>query len=362
MSGSFGAVFGSAPDAVGRAPGRVNLLGEHTDYNDGLVMPVALAEHTTVSIGRTGAEGITLFSAELGECVRFGLDRLPDQLFARYVYGCLVEAGLGPSSALNIHVTSSVPIGVGLSSSAALEVATLRAIDDLLGRGTDPVAIARMAQRAEREYAGVQCGIMDQMAASLGDRHHALFLDTRTMATRLVRPPPGSAVLVLDSGVPRSLAASDFNLRRRECAEACAMLGLASLRDVEGVQQVESLPDPWRRRVRHVLSENARVLQALDAGTATRLGELMNASHASLRDDFEVSVPRLDQLVALLQAHPAVHGARLTGAGFGGACIALCDWDHLDEVSADVLATYLGEGGHGRELVRCLEPAKPQRP
>ena len=352
---SFADVFGRAPEAVGRAPGRVNLLGEHTDYNDGFVMPLALHQHTTVSVARAALPECTLYSAESGQRIRFGLDRLPEPLFARYVFGCLMEAGEGAEAvpALDIHVSSTVPIGVGLSSSAALEVATLRALDSLLGRRFDAKSVALMAQRAEIDYAGVRCGIMDQMAASLGDERHALFLDTRSLETRPVPLPGGTAVLVLDCGVPRALADTAFNRRRLECAQACAALGVASLRDVARVAEVEALAEPWRRRARHVVSENARVLQALDASSAAQFGSLMNASHASLRDDYEVSIAALDRLVALLQSHPAVYGARLTGAGFGGACIALCADDAIDAVSGSVLAAYQADGGNGRELARC---------
>ncbi len=354
MKATFEDIYGAAPQAVGRAPGRVNLLGEHTDYNDGYVLPLALPQQATVSLGRSDDALCTLHSADLGQTVRFGLDAPPQALFARYVYGCLVEAGAdGPVPPLHIHVASEVPIGVGLSSSAALEVATLRALDRLAGRTTDPVLVAQRAQRAEIHHAGVACGIMDQMAASLGDPRHAVFLDTRSLAMRRVPLPEGAAVLVLDCGVPRSLAASAFHDRRRQCVEACAMLGVASLRDVVDNAAVEALPDPWRRRVRHVVSENARVLRAVDAGSAIEIGALMNASHASLRDDYEVSVRRLDQLVALLQAHPAVHGARLTGAGFGGACIALCAADRASDVAAQVLAAFQAQGGQGRQLALC---------
>ncbi|MDQ6627546.1 MAG: galactokinase [Pseudomonadota bacterium] len=361
MTATFSEVFGRAPEAVARAPGRVNLLGEHTDYNDGFVLPLALHQQTTVSLGRADGEVCTLHSADLCRSVRFGLDQRPDELFGRYVFGCLHEAGRAGQAvpALDIHVSSEVPIGVGLSSSAALEVATLRALDLLLGSGFGAVAIAQMAQRAEIEYAGVQCGIMDQMAASLGDEDHALFLDTRSLRTKQVELPAGSAVLVLDSGVPRSLAASPFNQRRRECAEACQRLGVGSLRDVDDPKLVESLPEPWRRRARHVVRENARVLQALAASSAAEFGALMDASHASLRDDFEVSVPQLDQLVALLQAHPAVYGARLTGAGFGGACVSLCAGAAIAAVSDSVLAAYHRLGQSGRELARCPQHGSP---
>jgi galactokinase len=244
-----------------------------------------------------------------------------------------------------------VPMGVGLSSSAALEVATLRCLRTLLRLELDDVRIAQLAQRAEIEYAQVRCGIMDQMAASLAATDRALLIDTRSLERRDVPLPAGSAVLVLDSGVARSLAASGYNQRRGECEEAARMLGRASLRELERLQEIDKLPDLLKRRARHVFTENARVLQAAGATDAAAFGALMNASHASLRDDYEVSTPELDQLVALLQAHAGVYGARLTGAGFGGACVALCRTQAVQEVARDVLERYAAAGHNGRQLV-----------
>ena len=352
MSAGFTAAFGRAADAVAHAPGRVNLLGEHTDYNDGFVLPIALPQQTTVALGRADGGMFTLRSDGFAKPLRFAPDRLPDEPFGRYVFGCIREVVAAGHDVppLDMHVASELPMGVGLSSSAALEVATLRALRALLALPIDDVEIARMAQRAEIDYAGVRCGIMDQMASSLADTEHALFLDARTLATRLWSLPEGAAVLVLDSGIPRSLVTSGFNQRRSECEEACARLGVASLRDVRRVEQVESLPEPWRRRARHVVHENARVLRAADSSDAATLGELMNASHASLRDDYEVSIAELDRLVSLLQEHPAVHGAKLTGAGFGGACVAVCAADRLGDVAGEVLGDYRRLGGRGRLL------------
>jgi galactokinase len=275
--------------------------------------------------------------------------------FARYVHGCIAvteEAGF-PVPPLDLHVASEVPIGVGLSSSAALEVATLRALRTLLALPFDDVRIAQLAQRAEVAYAGVRCGIMDQMAASLADTRRALFLDTRTLARRLVPLPAGTDVLVLDSGIARELAASGYNARRAECEEAARRLGVPALRDVpaDALARLQTLPAPLDRRARHVVTENRRVLDAVDGVDAAGFGALMNASHASLRDDYEVSVPALDRLVELLQRCPDVHGARLTGAGFGGACVALCRAGSGEAVAARALAEYAAQGGRGRRLV-----------
>ena len=349
----FEDIYGAAPEAEASAPGRVNLLGEHTDYNDGFVLPIAIPQRTRVAMRRSSTLEFSLHAAELGQTVRFTLGQPPAEHFASYVYGCLMlvrERGL-PMPPLDIHVASTVPIGVGLSSSAALEVATLRCLRELLGLTVDDVQIAQLAQRAEIEFAGVRCGIMDQMASSLADTTRALLLDTRSLERRFVALPAASSVLVLDSGIARSLANSGYNARRAECEQAARLLGVASLRDVASVAQLAALPDVLLRRARHVVLENARVLQAVDCTDAAAFGTLMNASHASLRDDYEVSTPGLDTLVALLQAQPGVFGARLTGAGFGGACVALCATSALLEVSRAVISAYRQTGGTGRQLV-----------
>ncbi|WP_425258895.1 galactokinase [Rubrivivax sp. RP6-9] len=353
----FEAVFGSPPDAVAAAPGRVNLLGEHTDYNDGYVLPIAIPQQTTVALRATaGADQhrVTLHARNFARTVAFSLeDAPPPDAFARYVYGCLREASLAGTTvpSLQVHVHSQVPMGVGLSSSAALEVATLRALRTLTHAPWDDVRIAQLAQRAEVEHAGVHCGIMDQMASSLAASTHALWLDTRTLERRRVPLPAGSEILVLHSGVERTLAGSGYNARRAECARAARLLGVASLRDLAPSGAAQRLPDPLRRRVGHVLTENARVLQALEAD-APHFGALMNASHASLRVDYEVSHPQVDRLVALLQAHPAVYGARMTGGGFGGACVALCQTGTATDVAAQVLPGYLRDSRMpGRMLV-----------
>ena len=350
---TFESVYGGAPEARAQAPGRVNLLGEHTDYNDGYVLPIAITQQTRVAMRRNGQALVSLHAAELGSTVAFALGKLPAEHFASYVYGCLmlVQARGIAIAPLDIHVASEVPIGVGLSSSAALEVATLRCLRELLALPLDDVLIAQLGQRAEIDYAGVRVGIMDQMASSLAGTTRALLLDTRTLERRLVSLPAGSAVLVLDSGIPRTLAGSGYNQRRAECEQAAKALGVASLRDVQGVEQLAALPELLLRRARHVVTENARVLAAVDSATPEVFGALMNASHASLRDDYEVSVPPLDQLVALLQAHPAVYGARLTGAGFGGACVALCRQETLQAVASAVLSDYARAGQAGRLLV-----------
>jgi galactokinase len=352
-SAGFERVFGERPDAAADAPGRVNLLGEHTDYNDGFVLPIAIAQRTRVAMRRVPAPGFALHAQGQGETVRFAFDAPPPQHFASYIYGCLVLVrGRGVDvPGLQIHVESDVPIGVGLSSSAALEVAALRCLRQLLCLDFDDVLIAQLAQRAEIEHAGVHCGIMDQMASSLADTTRALLLDTRSLERRFVDLPSGTAVLVLDSGIARTLAGSGYNERRAQCEEAARLLGVPSLRDIDDVRRLDALPELLKRRARHVVTENARVLQAVACRSPQEFGALMNASHASLRDDYEVSTRELDRLVALLQQQPGVHGARLTGAGFGGACVALCDADRIREAADAVVRQYDAAGQHGRVLV-----------
>jgi galactokinase len=353
---TFAALFGHEPEAAGSAPGRVNMLGEHTDYNDGFVLPAAIPQTTTVEVARSRSGEMTLHSTSERAhqpIVSYRPNGPPPEGFARYIDGCfkaLRERGIEapPIAAL---IRSTVPIGAGLSSSAALEVALLRALRSLLALPLDDVEIARLAQRAESHYVGVRCGIMDQMASSLADSSSMLFLDTRSLERRLVPFPPGTRAIVLHSGVPRSLAASGYNDRRRECEAAARALGVASLRDVTDLDAARTLPTPLDRRARHVISENARVVEAAGGVSARRFGALMSASHASLRDDYDVSVPALDALVECLEAQPGVHGARLTGAGFGGACVALVDAPRADAAKEGALRAFAKRGFRGEPLV-----------
>ena len=353
---TFQQIFNAAPNVEASAPGRVNLLGEHTDYNDGFVLPTAIPQTTIVQLGFSANHLHHFYSHELEERVSLTTTDPVPQGFASYVFGCLrvLEQAGYSIPPLNGYVSSSVPIGSGLSSSAALEVALLRGLRSLLSLDLDDIRIAQLGQQAEIEYAGVQCGIMDQMASSLADTRHMLFLDTRSLDRELLPFPTGAEVLVIDSGIPRTLAGSGYNQRRTECETAARRLGVKALRDVTDLTQLEMLPEPLRKRARHVVSENNRVLEAKQGITAVRFGMLMNASHASLRDDYQVSIAGLDQLVSILQATPDVFGARLTGAGFGGACMALVTKGRADAIAQTVLKTYRQTGHTGRLLVPDL--------
>ena len=349
----FQQIFGAAPETQASAPGRVNLLGEHTDYNDGFVLPTAIPQSTTVHLGFSLDAQHHFYSQELDELVSISDHDSTPQGFASYIFGCirLLEQEGHTIPPVNLHLRSTVPIGSGLSSSAALEVGTLRGLRALLKLPIDDVRIAQLGQQAEIQYAGVQCGIMDQMASSLADTEHMLFLDTRTLERRVMPFPAGAEILIIDSGVPRTLAGSGYNQRRAECEEAARLLGVQALRDVSDPQAVETLPEPLRRRARHVITENNRVLEVLEGVSTQRFGELMNASHTSLRDDYEVSVTALDTLVTMLQETPGVFGARLTGAGFGGACVALVASRQARAIAQDVIERYNRADYLGRILV-----------
>ena len=347
MGKTFSEVYGFAAQVRAQAPGRVNLLGEHTDYNGGFVLPTAISQSTTVEAAPSPDRDHHIHAVRLELQLKHTPGAALPVGFARYVLGCLMllqERGIEVSP-LALHIESDVPIGAGLSSSAALEIALLRAVRTLWQLPLDDVQLALIGQQAEIRFAHVNCGIMDQMACSLADTAHMLFLDTRSLERRLLPFPAGAEIVVIDSGIPRSLAGSAYNQRRSECEQAAQLLGVPALRDVNDVADLALLPEPLKRRARHVVTENARVLDATTPGIApAQFGRLMNASHASLRDDFEVSVPGLDELVTLLQTHPAVYGARLTGAGFGGACVALVAPEAAPEVGNDVLRAYSGRG------------------
>ena len=331
---SFSALFGREPDVTASAPGRVNVIGEHTDYNGGYVLPTPIAERTTVELARRADRSVRVASTavetarvreyELGRETRTG-DWLD------YVQGVTREAasrGGGALGGFDARVSSTVPLGSGLSSSAALEIALLRALRIAFTLSFDDVEIARIGQRAENDFVGAPVGIMDQMAVSVGREGEALFLDTRTLKFERVPIPPTAELGIVDSKIPHRHAGGEYRRRREECERAAELLGVPQLRDVSvsDLGRVEALPEPYRRRARHVVTENARVLEAVEAlrrADLPRLGRLLDASHESLRADFEVSTPEVDRLVAIARAQPGVFGARMTGGGFGGAVLLL---------------------------------------
>jgi galactokinase len=352
---AFAASFGGPPEVVARAPGRVNLIGEHTDYNDGLVLPAAIARHVRVAARRTDTGVVRLVSVLYGERAEFPADdpgRPALPAWARYPQGVAVkmaESGLGLRG-VDAVVDADLPVGAGLSSSAALEVASALVFEHSSGQRLSPRERALLCRAAEVEWVGVPCGIMDQFAVTLGRRGHALFLDCRSLDTHHIPLPADLVLAVCDTAVSRALASSAYARRRQECAEAVVALqrmGLPvrSLRDLtpDDLPAVERLADPLRRRARHVVTENARVVQTarlLEGGQATGLRDVFWASHRSLRDDYEVSSPELDAMAEAALDAPGCVAARMTGAGFGGAVVALVDRSQGHAFAAAVLDGY----------------------
>ncbi len=353
----FAQFYGDPTGAVvARAPGRVNLIGEHTDYNDGLVLPMIIDRHIDVIARKRPDRQVRMAAADTGETVAAALGEGVDfdgPAWLPYVFGLVRtfdQRGL-LESGLDIVFRGTIPPSAGLASSAALEIATALAVEGAFKLWLEPVQTARLCQEVEHRFGGVGCGLMDQMASRLGRSGCALYLDCRTLEARHVPLPFENHLLaVVNSGAQRALAETAYNERRRECEEAVAILrrgdpSIRSLRDVPPElleEQQVRLPEPLMRRCRHVLTENQRVADAcaaLAAADIAELGRLMSDSHASLRDDYEVSSPELDRLVAAGAAVRGVAGARLTGAGFGGATVHLMKtstWGAFEEALAPV--------------------------
>ena len=324
---TFRELFGAEPDVTAEAPGRANLIGEHTDYSGGFVLPVAIPRRTRVELRRRTDAVVQVHSEQLGttETFRVGAEA-PRGDWVDYVQGVTALARARPLGGFEARIDSEVPPGSGLSSSAALEVALLRALRQAFGWELSDLRLALLAQRAEVEFVGAPVGVMDPMAASLGSPREALFIDTRSLHSERVPLPPGLGIAVVHSGIAHDHASGEYRVRRRECEEATRALGVPSLRSLtlEDLPRIETLPHPLDRRARHVVGENARVLEAVEAlrsGALERLGALLAEAHRSLRDDYQVSVADLDRLVALAAEAPGVFGARLTGGGFGGAIV-----------------------------------------
>jgi galactokinase len=329
------------------APGRVNLIGEHTDYHDGFVMPCAVPHRTYVSLTRRRDAHVRLTSEQMPGLFEYDVGReLRTGGWGDFVQGLtrvLADAG-HKIPGFDLHVRSDVPVGSGLSSSAALEISTLRALRSAFDLPLSDVDLAHVGQQAEVEFVGAPVGIMDQMASSLATERAALFLDTRSLEFEQVPLPAGLDLVIIDSGVPHRHATGDYVARRRESEAAARLLGVDRLRDApDAPDRMATLPCLLARRARHVITENARVLearQALLTGDLTGLGALFNASHVSLRDDYEVSIDAVDLLVELTQNAPHVYGARMTGGGFGGAIVAAVEAGHGGEVGQAVRRAY----------------------
>ncbi|NLG51983.1 MAG: galactokinase [Chloroflexi bacterium] len=330
----FRRLYDEEPAFLVAAPGRVNLIGEHTDYNDGFVLPVAIDRHVVVAASPRRDRFVRLYAADFDQASTFSLDDIEHDSGTRWsnyergVAWALQEAGYRLPG-MDIVLSSDVPIGSGLSSSAAIEVATAFAFQQAGNLSLDGVQRALLCQKAENEFVGMRCGIMDQYIISLGKRDHALLIDCRSLDYQLVPIPAGCALVVCDTNKRRGLVDSEYNTRRQECEEGARLLGVPALRDisVDAFRAREAeLPPTIRMHCRHVVTENQRVLDAvaaLRAGELAQFGDLMNASHISLRDDYQVSCAELDAMVEVAWEQQGVLGARMTGAGFGGCTVNL---------------------------------------
>lgn len=374
----FEQLTGHAPAGVWSAPGRVNLIGEHTDYNDGFVLPFAIPHRTYAAVGMRDDGRIRVASTFADEPVEVSLEELSTLFptptgeepavaeWAAYPLGVAWALQLAGATAegVDIAIASDVPVGAGLSSSAAIEGAAAGALNDLWNAGLDRTALARIGRRSENEAVGAPTGIMDQMASMLGETDAAIFLDCRTLDTNLVRvgvAEAGLAILVMDTRVKHAHSTGGYGERRAACERGAAIMGVPSLRDVpvaDLARAEELMDDVTFRRVRHVVTENQRVLdtvKALREQGVRAIGDLLVASHASMRDDFEISVPELDTAVDTALANGAI-GARMTGGGFGGAAIALVEQSDVEAVS-DAVTSAFGASGFAAPHIFTVTPA-----
>ncbi|MEA3336333.1 MAG: galactokinase [Chloroflexota bacterium] len=354
--------FGEAPAAVVRAPGRVNLIGEHTDYNDGFVLPMAIDRAIWIALRPRTDDRVQLASLDFDVEDGFSLNNLVQGNgwleYPKGVAWALQENGyelMGWEGVL----TGDVPRAAGLSSSAALELATARSFSEVSGFPWEAAPMATLAQLAENRWVGVNCGIMDQMISAAGKQDHAMLIDCRSLESTAVPLPPDTAVVVLDTATRRGLVDSAYNERRSQCEAAARFFGVPALRDVSLIEfeaRADELDDLTRRRAQHVITENDRTLQAVEAmqaGDAVELGRLMDASHASLRDDFEVSSPELNTMVEIARRQTGCFGARMTGAGFGGCAVALVHSDTAEEFGELVVRDYQTATGLSPNIYIC---------
>jgi len=352
----FEKAFGHEPHWLAAAPGRVNLIGEHTDYNDGFVLPMAIERYTVIAAAPNKSQRITFRSSAASDVATVDLAQPvkpgPKGWWANYPLGVLagfLARGIRPEG-FDALIHSNVPLGGGLSSSAALEVATATLLEAVTGQKLDPVKKALLCQKAEHDYAGMPCGIMDQFVSVLGEENHLLLLDCRSREFELVpMTDPSVAVLIANTNVKHELTGSEYPTRRKQCETAAELLGVPSLRDANSdllEAKRTQLDEVVFRRARHVIGEIQRTVTAaaaIRAGDWLQVGRLMYASHASLRDDYEVSCPELDAVVDIARSigtKGGVFGCRMTGGGFGGCAVALVRTDGVESVMRTVEAEY----------------------
>lgn len=362
--------FGIEPAMLFRAPGRVNLIGEHTDYNDGFVLPLAIDRETVVAIGHASGNIISAVASDFGDHLDHFSSEQPikpvQAEWANYVRGvaqAMIADGI-PLTGANMAIAGNVPLGSGLSSSAALEVAVGYALAGIAGQTIDPTRMAKLAQRAENDFVGCACGIMDQLISTRGQAGHALLIDCRSLDCTAVPLPVGVSIIVAHSGIRHAHADGEYNDRRAQCETASRHYGVKALRDLS-IEQLEAGKDDLDqiayRRARHVVTENARTLAAAEAltlGDLQTLGKLMAQSHASMRDDFEITVPAIDRLAEIMGAPlQGEGGARMTGGGFGGCVIALTTNDRVAAVVAAIADQYQTPEGLPAEVFICRASA-----
>jgi galactokinase len=362
VGAEFDQRFGEAPTTIVRAPGRVNLIGEHTDYNDGFVLPMAIDRAMWIALRPRSDRTVSAYSLDMRESVTFDLDHFEKQSgWGEYLKGvawALQDADFALRGWEGV-VAGDVPIGAGLSSSAAWELAAARAFAAVSNLEWDAPAMALLSQRAENKWVGVNCGIMDQMISATGQADHAVLIDCCTLELQTVPLPPETVVVVLDTATRRGLVDSAYNERRSQCEAAARFFGVKALRDVSVEQfkaRADDLDPITRRRARHVVTEDDRALRAVEAmrrGDAVELGQLMNACHLSLRDDFEVSSHELNVMVEAAQRRPECYGARMTGAGFGGCAVALVHADAARDFVHGVSTDYRAAIGRVPSIYVC---------
>jgi galactokinase len=343
------------------APGRVELLGNHTDYNGGVVLSVAINLGIAARGRARNDEKIRLTSEGLSGVVNADLETLaPNDSWADYPLGVakvLHDNGF-PIAGFEANFSSNLPLGAGLSSSAAIEVSMAVLLTRLFNFQVPPIDLARLCRKAENEYVGVSCGLLDQVSSIFGEKDHAIFLDCRAETVETLPFPPEVGLLVVHSGVKHALSGGEYNERRDQCFEAAEILGVPALRDATSEQLAAAvMPALVKRRAAHIIGENERVFQAVDylkRHDAVALGELMRESHRSSMENFENSTPELDALVEISCAQGGVYGARLTGGGFGGAIVALVSLSAIDDIAKSVEAEYFERTGHNGKAYKCL--------
>lgn len=356
MTPSFESSFGRSPEVMAEAPGRVNLIGEHTDYNGGFVLPVPIPQKTKCELARRNDNEVHVVShlRESGHLCPLGIYKLRQEIkqseWWDYLQGITVELRNFQITGFDARFETTVPLGSGLSSSAAFEISLLRALRQAFHLRIDELQMAQIGKDAENKFVGAKVGIMDQMSAALGKDGYALFIDTLNLHYEYIHLPPNCSIAAIHSGIKHEHRSGYYNLRREECVEASRMLGVAKLRDmtINDLARVEKLPDPYRKRARHVVTENERVLKAVEAIRVehnAELGRLVYASHESLKNDFEVSIPEIDGLVEQAQKFPSIYGARITGGGFGGSVLFLVDPRDM-QVLTEIADRYKKETGN----------------